>query len=194
LVLRHDVAVLRRHNPRPTLEGSCSPRTWTWATRPTRRCWPPAIGRVQKLFDRVVRAATEDRGYGEAMIEQELHDLGVTTVVMPGKGRPAQARRQVEHGRGFRRLVTGAPDPRAASPTLRRRYGWDRTLFDTLAGAQTWCGLGVLAHNRVKIAQLIYAHQPHSGARPARPRPGRTSAPDPVATGPPPDRLFHAAA
>jgi hypothetical protein len=36
----------------------------------------PAIARIQALFDRVVRAVTADRGYGEAKIEQELRDLG----------------------------------------------------------------------------------------------------------------------
>ena len=54
----------------------------------------PAIGRIQTLFGRVVRAVTADRGYGEAKIEQELHDLGVTTVVIPRKGKPGQARRR----------------------------------------------------------------------------------------------------
>jgi hypothetical protein len=38
---------------------------------------------------------------------------------------------------------------------LKRRYGFDRTLLDGLPGVQTcWCGLGVLAHNTVKIAHL----------------------------------------
>jgi hypothetical protein len=35
--------------------------------------------------------------------------------------------------------------------------GLDRTLFDGLGGATTWCGLGLLAHNAAKIAVLIDA-------------------------------------
>jgi len=42
---------------------------------------------------------------------------------------------------------------------LKRRYGLDRTLFDGLTGARTWCGLGVLTHNSVKIAHLIEARR-----------------------------------
>ena len=79
---------------------------------------------------------------------------------------------------------------------LKRRYGFDRTLFDTLAGAQTCCGLGVLAHNSVKIAHLIQDSQPQPTprTRPGRVQPVSMSAPDAVATGPPPDPLFHTAA
>jgi len=71
-------------------------------------------------------------------------------------------------------------------------------LFDTMAGAQTWCGLGVLAHNTVKIAALVQASgpRPTPSVRPGRPRPARPSAPDAPAVGrPPPDPLFdHTAA
>lgn len=153
----------------------------------------PAIRRIAVLFGRVVRAVTADRGYGEAKIEQELRDLGVKTVVIPRKGKPGQARREVEHGRGFRRLVKWRTGSEGRISYLKRRYGWDRTLFDTMDGAQTWCGLGVLAHNSVKIASLIQASRPRptASSRPGRPRPARRSTPDPVATGPPPDPLFH---
>jgi IS5 family transposase len=143
----------------------------------------------------VVRAVTADRGYGEAKIEQELRDLGVKTAVIPRKGKPSPARHQVEHGRGFRRLVKWRTGSEGRISYLKRRYGWDRTLFDTLPGAQTWCGLGVLAPNTVKIAGLIQASQPRPtpSTRPGRPRPTRP-APDPTTTGPPPDPLFHHAA
>jgi IS5 family transposase len=158
----------------------------------------PAITRIQALFGRVVRAVTADRSYGEAKIEQELRDLGVKTVVIPRKGKPGQARRELEHSRRFRRLVKWRTGSEGRISYLKRRYGWDRTLFDTLAGAQTWCGLGVLAHNTVKIAHLVQASQPHPGprgARSGRPRAARASAPDPTATatGPPPEPLFRAA-
>ena len=146
---------------------------------------PPAIARIHALFARVVRAVTADRGYGEAKIEQELHDLGVKTVVIPRKGKPGQARRQVEHGRGFQRLVKWRTGSEGRISYLKRRYGWDRTLFDTLAGAQTWCGLGVLAHNTVKIAGLIQAGQPRPGAGT---RPGSTPTRPTIGSGPGRDR------
>ena len=78
----------------------------------------PAIGRIQTLFDRVVRAVTADRGYGEAKIEQELRDLGVKTVVIPRKGKPGQPpAASSSTGAGSGGWSSGAPDPRAASPT-----------------------------------------------------------------------------
>jgi hypothetical protein len=60
-------------------------------------------------------------------------------------------------------------------------YGWDRTHFDGLTGARTWCGFGVLAHNTVKIAGLI---DTQDDARPSRTDAERPS-PEPTATGPP---------
>lgn len=41
--------------------------------------------------------------------------------------------------------------------TLKRGYGWDRTMIDTTEGARTWVGYGVLAHNLVKISTLSTA-------------------------------------
>ncbi|HYB37062.1 MAG TPA: hypothetical protein VEF72_15795, partial [Mycobacterium sp.] len=51
---------------------------------------------------------------------------------------------------------------------LKRRYGLDRTLFDGLTGARTWCGLGVLTHNSVKIAHLVEARRSAGASRPTR--------------------------
>jgi IS5 family transposase len=154
----------------------------------------PAIGRIQALFERLVRAVTADRGYGDAATDQQLRELGVPTVVIPRKGKPSAARRQVEHGRGFRRLVKWRTGCEGRISYLKRRYGLDRTLFDTLAGAQTWCGLAVLAHNSVKIAALIQATEATpTPSRAARPR--STRPPVPTATGPPaPPPPHHAAA
>jgi IS5 family transposase len=53
---------------------------------------------------------------------------------------------------------------------LKRRFGWNRTLFDGLGGATTWCGLGVLAHNAAKIAVLIDTKQAGRPNEPRRPR------------------------
>jgi len=108
----------------------------------------PAIGRIQALLGRAVRAVTADRGYGEAKVDDGLHELGVTKVVIPRKGKPSPARREVEHRSGFRRLVKWRTGCEGRISYLKRRYGLDRTLFDTVAGAQTWCGLGVRPQHR----------------------------------------------
>ena len=114
----------------------------------------PAVGRVIRRTGRRPRTVTADRGYGEASVENELHDLGVRTVVIPRKGRPGKARQAIEHRRAFRRTVKWRTGSEARISTLKRQYGWDRTRLDDLDGARIWTGHGVLAHNLVKIAAL----------------------------------------
>jgi IS5 family transposase len=62
----------------------------------------PAVARVIARTGRRPRAVTADRGYGEARVENDLHDLGVRTVVIPRKGRARQA---TEHRPTFRKIV-----------------------------------------------------------------------------------------
>ena len=114
----------------------------------------PAVGRVIRRTRRRPRTVTADRGYGEAKVEGELHDLGVRTVVIPRKGRPGKARQAHEHRRAFRRTVKWRTGSEARISTLKRGYGRDRTRLDDLDGAQIWTGHGVLAHNLVKISTL----------------------------------------
>jgi len=141
----------------------------------------PAIGRIKALTGKALRRVTADRSYGEAGIDAGLEALGVKTVVIPRKGKPSAARRQVEHTRGFRRLVKWRTGCEGRISHLKHGAGWDRTLLDGIDGAQTWCGLGVLAQNGVKIARLIDAKAAkHSQSSDLR-RP-----PEPTATGPPP--------
>ena len=145
----------------------------------------PAIARIKGLLGRAPRAATADRGYGEAKTDEDLTELGVKNVVIPRKGKPSKARREVEHRRGFRRLVKWRTGSEGRISYLKRRYGLDRTLFDGLEGARTWCALAVLAHNTVKIAALVEANTLVPVA-PATPRPrAHTPTTAPRATGPP---------
>ena len=119
----------------------------------------PAIRRISRRAGRVPRAATADRGYGEAAIDEELHALGVKQVAIPRKGQPGRARQAHGRTRGFRRLVKWRTGSEGRISYLKRRYGWDRTRMDGIDGARIWCGHGVLAHNLVKISGLIEAKQ-----------------------------------
>jgi IS5 family transposase len=114
----------------------------------------PAIARVIRRTGRRPRTVTADRGYGEAAVENDLHDLGVRTVVIPRKGKPGKARQTYEHRPAFRRTVKWRTGCEARISTLKRQYGWDRTRLDHLDGARIWTGHGILAHNLVKIAAL----------------------------------------
>jgi transposase, IS5 family len=114
----------------------------------------PAVGRVIRRTGRRPRTVTADRGYGEAAVEKDLHELGVRTVVIPRKGKPGKARQAREHRPAFRRTVKWRTGSEARISTLNRQYGWDRSCLDGLDGARIWTGHGVLAHNLVKIATL----------------------------------------
>jgi IS5 family transposase len=119
----------------------------------------PAIQRIIQQTGRVPGAATADRGYGEAAIDDDLHALGVEQVAIPRKGTPGAARQAHEHTRSFRRLVKWRTGSEGRISHLKHRYGWDRTLMDGIDGARIWCGQGVFAHNLVKIGGLLQAKQ-----------------------------------
>ncbi len=138
-----------------------------------------AIGRIKEAFSKVPRAATADRGYGEAKVETELHELGVTHVAIPRKGRPGAQRQAVESSRRFRKLIKWRTGSEGRISYLKHSWGWERTMLDGIEGARTWCGWGVLAHNATKISVLIEqrsASQASAGTKQIR---------QPTATGPP---------
>ena len=92
--------------------------------------------RVIRRTGRPPRTVTADRGYGEAAVENDLHELGVRTVVIPRKGKPGKARRAHEHRPAFRRTVKWRTGSEARISTLKRQYGWDRSRLDHLDGAR----------------------------------------------------------
>lgn len=114
----------------------------------------PAIERVKRRVGRAPRAVTADRGYGEASVENDLHNLGVRHVAIPRKGKPGAARRQVEHRRAFREKVKWRTGSEGRINHIKRSYGWNRTQLTGIQGARIWCGHGVFAHNLVKIGAL----------------------------------------
>jgi IS5 family transposase len=122
----------------------------------------PTVARIKARFGRAPKAVTADRGYGEAKIDADLATLGVKKVAIPRRGKPGPARTKVQRGRGFTKLVKWRTGCEARISCLKRDFGWRRTLFDGLEGAQIWCGWGVLAHNSLKIAELGTARRPPS--------------------------------
>jgi len=115
----------------------------------------PAIQRVQALTGRTPRAVTADRGYGEAGVEADLRELGVTQVCIPRKGRPGATRRATEHSRSFQRMIRWRTGAEGRINCIKRDYSCRRTQMDTLTGARTWTGHGIFTHNLTKIAGLI---------------------------------------
>ena len=114
----------------------------------------PAVGRVNKRTGRAPGTVTADRGYGEKCVEDDLHDIGVRTVVIPRKGKPGKPRQAEEHRPAFRRTIKWRTGCEGRISTLKRGYGWDRTRIDGTEGTRIWTGHGVLAHNLIKISAL----------------------------------------
>ncbi len=97
----------------------------------------PAIERITRRTGRPPRAVTADRGYEDASVEDDLHQLGVRNVAIPRRSKPSAARREFEHRRAF-----------------RDKIGGNRSELTGIDGARIWCGHGVFAHNLVKISAL----------------------------------------
>jgi transposase, IS5 family len=114
----------------------------------------PAISRIRRRAGRTPRSVTADRSYGEAAVDRDLEALGVRTVAIPRKAKISPARRDIEHTRGFRRLVEWRTGCEGRISYLKRGYGWGRTHLDGREGAAIWCGHGVFAHNLIKISAL----------------------------------------
>src|SRR5258705_4066306 len=114
----------------------------------------PAIERITRRARRTPRAVTADRGYGQASVERDLHQLGVRHLAIPRKNKPSAARRGFEHRRAFRDKVKWRTGSEGRINHIKRSYGWNRTELTGITGARIWCGHGVFAHNLVKISAL----------------------------------------
>jgi transposase, IS5 family len=114
----------------------------------------PAIERITTRTGHTPRAVTADRGYGQASVEHDLHQLGVRSVAIPRASKPSAARREFEHRRAFRDKVKWRTGSEGRINHIKRSYGWSRTELTGIHGARTWCGHGVFAHNLVKIGAL----------------------------------------
>jgi IS5 family transposase len=114
----------------------------------------PAIERITARTGHTPRAVTADRGYGEASVEHDLHELGVRVVAIPRKSKPGAVRREFEHRRAFREKIKWRTGSEGRINHIKRSYGWNRTELTGINGARAWCGHGVFAHNLVKISGL----------------------------------------
>jgi transposase, IS5 family len=130
----------------------------------------PALRRIKTLFGSVPKAVAADRGYGGAETDAELEQLGVNKVAIPRKGKPSAARKKAESAPGFRKLVKWRTGCEGRVASLKRNYGWGRSLMDGTAGTSTWCGWGVFASNSIKISHLAASRQRATATAPGRPR------------------------
>lgn len=114
----------------------------------------PAVARITARAGAAPTAVTADRGYGFARVDNQLTDLGVTTVAIPRAGKPGTARAALQTSEPFVTLVKWRTGSEGRISSLKRDYGLRRTHLTGHTGARTWVGHGVLAHNLTKIARL----------------------------------------
>ncbi len=112
---------------------------------------------LMKLTTRCGEAAVA--GLNEALLVKAagaelLRAVRVCAVAIPRQATAFAARKAIEHGRGFRKLVKWRTGCEGRISHLKHRYGGDRTRLDSTKGAAIWCGHGVFAHNLVKIGSL----------------------------------------
>jgi transposase, IS5 family len=147
----------------------------------------PAVARIKKLVGRAPRAVTADRGYGDAKVTADVENHGVKTVAVIRKGRQSAARRVVERRPGFVKLIKWRTGCEGRISSLKRDFGWGRSLMDGIGGTRTWCGYGIFANNSIKISGLIAAKTTPATKTQPTTRPNRSSGqrPAPRSASPP---------
>ena len=114
----------------------------------------PAIERVRRHAGQVPRAVTADRGYGQATVEQDLHELGVPTVAIPRRAKTLTG--PEEHRARPRLPQAGQVADRMRRPDqlpqARLRLGPDAP--GRQERGRYMVRAGVFAHNLVKISAL----------------------------------------
>jgi hypothetical protein len=94
----------------------------------------------------VPRAATADRGYGEAVVDDRLHPLGVERVAIPRSGAPSGARRAHKHtpmsqaDAGPAGQQAGYRAAGSRSEPARTRTNQAHLSGVTLTAASSWAG------------------------------------------------------
>ena len=143
-----------RRSSSTTKTASSSTTTSSQGTRPTRRCWSrrsngsnvareaptgghrrPGLRRTRRRGRRACRRST---------LRRAPHQRPPNGETSPGREAP----RLPKDGAMAHRL-------RRTNQLLKRDFGLARTRLDGLAGARTWCGHGIFAHNLVKISGLL---------------------------------------
>src|SRR5258705_3790800 len=100
----------------------------------------PAIERITARTGNTPRTVTADRGYGEASVERDLHQLGVRRLAIPRKSKPTAARREFEQPRSFQEQGQWRIRSEGRINHIKRSYGWNRPQLTRIGGSRTVVG------------------------------------------------------
>lgn len=117
----------------------------------------PAFDRHVQVVGRVPRVAATDRGFGSKANETLLSGRGVQRVSLPYKGRLGAARRAYERQRWFKRQQRWRSGQEATISLGSRKYRWRHSRLRGRAGAETWLGWGIIAHNLGRLVTITTA-------------------------------------
>jgi len=113
--------------------------------------WEPALQAHVACFGQAPRLAAADRGFWNVANERLAADLGVKQVVLPGRGRLSESRRQRQKQRWFRRGQGWRAGIEARISTLKHRFGLRRAFYQGEAGFARYVGWSIIAHNLVAL-------------------------------------------
>lgn len=113
-----------------------------------------AVTQHQKKYGAVPQAVATDRGFASRANEEELQQLGVKRISSPLKGKKSKQRAEHEAQLWFKDLQRFRAGGEAKISLLKRKYGLNRSRYRGFAGTKTWVGLGILAHNLKRAAQV----------------------------------------
>ncbi len=112
----------------------------------------PAVHHHRATFGRPPWLVTGDRRLHTKQVEESLHSLGVTQVIIPRMGRLTSVQRAHEQQRSWRRRYRWRAGIEGRIHSLRRDYGLARCRSHGEAGLERDVGWGVLASNLQHIA------------------------------------------
>jgi transposase, IS5 family len=111
-----------------------------------------AVAHHQSLFAHPPGLVAGDRGVQSAETEERLKAAGVKRVAIPAAGKLSPERQALERSRPWRRGYRWRAGIEGRIASLRRDFGWRKSVYHGQEGMERWLGLGVIASNLRRIA------------------------------------------
>lgn len=110
----------------------------------------PAVTGHIKATGKTPWAVATDAGFASAEHKETLTDMGIKRVALRMRGH----NRGYEKERWYKRLQRFRAGIEGTISLLKRKYGPKRSVTKETAGNRQWVGLGIMAYNLQRIAQL----------------------------------------